>query len=65
MVEHGIAEEDVETVLRDHDRERLDSDGNQRLSGHLADRRITIVVAKDSDPPRIITVWPTSRRRNR
>jgi hypothetical protein len=65
LAEYGLTEADVEPVLRAPDRERLDRDGNRRLSGPAAGRRQTVVVAKDSDPPRIITLWPTSRRRNR
>jgi hypothetical protein len=65
MAEYAVTDEMVYQVLGGYDRERQDADGNRRLSGPVHDRRLTIVVAKDSDPPRIITVWPTSRRRNR
>ena len=64
MAERGVTEADVERVLAAHDMSGLDPDGNVRLSGQIAPRnRLLIVVAKDSQPLRIISVWRTGRRR--
>ena len=60
----GITEEHVERLLLDHDMSRTDAEGNLRLSGEIGDgRRLLVVVARGSRPARIISVWPTGRRR--
>lgn len=63
MARRKVAEADVEHVLH-YDMAATDPDGNARLSGEIAlGRRLLIVVAKGSNPPFVITVWPTGRRR--
>jgi hypothetical protein len=58
-----VTEAQVERVLAGYDMSRLDQDGNLRLSGDVGGWRVLIVVAAGSNPPRIISVWPTGRRR--
>lgn len=64
MAERGVTEADVEQVLTGFDMSRPDLKGNMRLAGEIApDSRLLIVVAKDSRPTRIISIWRTGRRR--
>ena len=59
-----VTEAQVQRVLSSHDMARTDAEGNLRLSGDVGDgQRLLIVVAKGSRPPRIISVWPTGKRR--
>jgi hypothetical protein len=63
-LERGVSEAEVERVLASYDLARVDAKGNLRLSGEVSNgRRVLIVVARGSDPPRIISVWPTGKRR--
>lgn len=55
MAERGIAEREVEAVLAEYHTHYPDKYGNDILIGHPGGRRIKVVVAKDSNPPRIIT----------
>ena len=63
MAQRGISTDDVEAVLISYDHVGLDKDGNSRLSAEVAGRRLIVVVARDSDPPLIITAWPLRRGR--
>jgi hypothetical protein len=64
MADRAVTEADVELVLTGFDMSRPDSRGNMRLAGEIApNSRLLIVVAKDSEPPRIISIWRTGRRR--
>jgi hypothetical protein len=56
MRQRRISEEEVEAVLADYHTEYPDRQGNRIVIGRPGDRRVKVVVAKDSDPPRIITV---------
>ena len=46
----------METVLSDYHTSYRDREGNLIVIGHPGGRRVKVVVAKDSNPPRIITV---------
>jgi hypothetical protein len=56
MRQRVIAEVEVEDVLENYHTSYPDKDGNSILIGHPHGRRIKVVVAKDSNPPFIITV---------
>lgn len=59
-----VTEAEVERVLAASDLSRVDQDGNLRVSGEVGDgRRVLVVVAANSNPPRIISVRPTGRRK--
>jgi len=55
MLERRISTAEVEDVLAYHQIDRLDPKGNRIVIGHPGGRRVKVVVAKDSDPPKIIT----------
>ncbi|MGC2192643.1 MAG: DUF4258 domain-containing protein, partial [Candidatus Dormiibacterota bacterium] len=55
MARRGISRKEVEAVLADYHTEYPDRQGNRIVIGHPAGRRVKVVVAKESDPPRIIT----------
>ena len=55
MASRNISEAEVESVIDDHHTHYHDRDGNDIYVGHPAGRRIKVVVAKNSDPPRVIT----------
>ena len=63
MAARGITQREVETVLAEYDHVGLDAKGNRRLSAVVGDRRLIVVVAKDSVPPLVITAWPLRRGR--
>jgi len=50
-----ISEHEVEAVLAGYHTSYRDKKGNRIFIGHMEGRRIKVVVAKDSDPPFIIT----------
>lgn len=56
MRQRQISEGEVETVLADHHTSYPDREGNLIMIGHPGGRRVKVVIAKDSNPPRIITV---------
>lgn len=56
MAERRITELEVEATLTCHHTEYSDRSGNHIYIAHPGGRRIKIVLAKDSDPPKIITV---------
>ena len=55
MALRRITEREVEVVLSEHHTKYPDKKGNDILIGHVDSRRIKIVVARGSMPPRIIT----------
>ena len=55
MKERQISEAEVEAVLADRHTDYPDREGNGIVIGHPDGRRVKVVVAKDSDPPRVIT----------
>jgi hypothetical protein len=55
MAARRISEEEVEVVLTDYHTEYPDKKGNRIVIGHPGGRRVKVVVAGGSDPPRIIT----------
>ena len=55
MAVRRITEREVEAVLFEHHTRYSDKKGNDIFIGHVDSRRIKIVVAKGSMPPRIIT----------
>lgn len=55
MKERRISTAEVEDVLENFHTEYPDREGNRIVIGHPGGRRVKVVVAKDSDPPRIIT----------
>jgi Domain of unknown function (DUF4258) len=55
MALRGITEAEVEATIARNHTSYPDKAGNQNLISHVKGRRIKVVVAKDSDPPRIIT----------
>lgn len=58
MQQRSISEQEIEFVSGHHRTEYADRDGNRVLLGDPNGRRIKVVVAKDSDPPFIITAAP-------
>ncbi len=56
MKQRKISEAEVEVVLAGYHTRYTDRTGNYILIGHPAGRRIKVVVVRDSNPPRIITV---------
>ena len=56
MAQRQVSDREVEAVLDAYHTHYHDADGNDILIGHVQGRRIKVVVAKGSDPPRIITV---------
>ena len=55
---------EVERVLAGYDMSSSDAAGNLRISGDGGrGRRVVVVVAKESNPPTIISVWPTGNRK--
>jgi len=55
MLERRISTAEVEDVLAHHQIDRPDPKGNRIVIGHPGGRRVKVVVAKDSDPLKIIT----------
>ena len=55
MAARRISEEEVEAVLTDYHTEYPDKKGNRIVMGHPGGRRVKVVVARGSGPPRIIT----------
>lgn len=55
MVERGISEMEVERALHAYHTAYADRSGNPVVIAHVDGRRIKVVYAKDSDPPRVIT----------
>lgn len=51
-----ISDSEVEAVVEDFHTSYKDKDGNDVRIGHPGGRRIKVVVARGSEPPRIITV---------
>ncbi|MHB8313862.1 MAG: DUF4258 domain-containing protein [Candidatus Dormibacteria bacterium] len=56
MRERQVPEGEVEMVLADHYTSYPDREGNLIVIGDPGGRRVRVVVAKDSNPPRISTV---------
>jgi hypothetical protein len=54
MRQRQISEGEVETVLADHHTSYPYREGNSIVIGHSGGRRVKVVVAKDSNPPRSI-----------
>lgn len=50
-----ISETEVEQVIRHYHTHYADRKGNDIYIGHPSGRRVKVVVAKDSDPPLVIT----------
>jgi len=64
MAWRNISEADLEHALATSDQRDEDEEGNHRITGSLGDgRRIVVVIAKDSAPPRVVTLWPLGRKR--
>lgn len=58
MAERGISEAEVEAVLANHHTDRPGNPPDRRLYiGHVAGRRIGVVVVEGSDPLIVVTVW--------
>ena len=55
MAERGITEQEVEDVLENYHTHYHDRSGNDIYVGHPSGRRIKVVVAKELDPPLVIT----------
>ena len=55
MARRGISENEVEAVLSEPDVRYTDKTGNPIFIADVAGRRIKVVIAKDVDPPRVIT----------
>ena len=55
MALRSISEAEVEDVIRQHHTHYADRKGNDIYVGHPGGRRVKVVVAKDSDPPLVIT----------
>ncbi|MBI3796350.1 MAG: DUF4258 domain-containing protein [Deltaproteobacteria bacterium] len=55
MTQRNISEAEVEAVLSNPSYSYTDKAGNPVHVGYPAGRRIKVVVAKDSNPPKIIT----------
>lgn len=55
MALRGISEAEVEAVLADFHTEYPDREGNRIVIGRPGGRRVKVVVARGSDPPRVIT----------
>jgi hypothetical protein len=55
MARRGISREEVGMVLAEYHTEYPDRQGDRIVIGHPGGRRVKVVVAKDSDSPRIIT----------
>jgi len=56
MTQRRVSESEVEAVLAEYHTRYHDRDGNDILIAHPGGRRIKVVVAKNSDPARVITV---------
>lgn len=57
MLKRRIERRDVEGVIDNYDTSYCDRNGNPCLMGNLRDgRRVRIVIAKDTNPLKIITV---------
>ena len=55
MAFRRISETEVEEVIRQHHTHYADRKGNNIYVGHPGGRRVKVVVAKDTDPPLVIT----------
>ena len=55
MAERGIKEAEIAAAIADPEIRYTDHKGNHVLIRTLGGRRIKVVVAKDSDPPQVIT----------
>ena len=55
MAFRRISETEVEEVIRQHHTHYADRKDNDIYVGHPGGRRVKVVVAKDSDPPLVIT----------
>ena len=55
MALRRISETEVEEVIRQHHTRYADRKDNDIYVGHPGSRRVKVVVAKDSDPPLVIT----------
>jgi hypothetical protein len=55
MARRGISENEVEAVLSDPAVRYTDKKGNPIFRADVEGRRIKVVVAKGTDPPRVIT----------
>ncbi len=56
MGQRSISEAEVEAVLDNYHTEYPDPKGNRIVIGHPGGRRVKVCVARDSEPPQIITV---------
>lgn len=57
MVQRNIRQTVLEDALDTYDDSDYDSEGNERLFRDLPDgRRLRVIVARDSDPLRVITI---------
>lgn len=50
-----ISEDEVASVLRSYHIRNTDRNGNDIYVGHPGGRRVKVVIAKDSNPPLVIT----------
>jgi len=57
MLAHGLTGADIEHVLTTAHASHLDRRGNRVITGRVARRLITVVVAAGSVPQHVITVW--------
>ncbi len=55
MALRRMSEAEVEDVIRQHHTHYADRNGNDIYVGHPSGRRVKVVVAKNSDPPLVIT----------
>ena len=55
MALRRISETEVEEVIRRHHTHYADRNGNDIYVGHPGGRRVKVVVAKNTDPPLVIT----------
>ncbi len=55
MAERGITEAEIAAVIVDPEIRYTDLKGNPVLIRTIGGRRIKVVVARDSNPPRVIT----------
>ena len=61
MANQGITEDEVDVVLGTYFERHFDKKGNRRLTDVVGGRYLTVVVARGSRPPRVITAWSEGR----
>jgi hypothetical protein len=55
MANRGIRREEVDDVVKNHHTHYHDRNGNDIYVGYPRGRRVKVVVARESDPPLVIT----------